>query len=314
MNYYQKNCDGIMHTVKKGDTLYRLSRMYSVSVDDIMDANPDVNVYNLQMGSSVCIPMTLPAVPLMPDHEPVPVALCPGCASRLPEPARAKGRTGSMPEQPQDGQIYGGQPQDGQTDGVQPQDSQTDGVQPSMDGADGQQAPMDETEEMLTSEAFTATQAMKGEMSEDSDQIPTEFVFPGMSLINMENAWNEDEGNENEGNENDGNEGWQVSEDPGDNRTYAPPFDWELQRRTLEGDNSDSGEAAMPDDDGDPSDWVVIQPHRVVRGETINSILETFNMDFETFARINPQIMPIPLMPGDTIFVKGNRPQPRADV
>lgn len=68
-----------------------------------------------------------------------------------------------------------------------------------------------------------------------------------------------------------------------------------------------------PGGPGMPPDWMIIQPHRVVRGETINSILETFNMDFETFARLNPQIMPIPLMPGDTIFVKGNRPQPRTD-
>lgn len=73
MNYYQSGnvrgmtfdgnnrCSGIMHTVRKGDTLYRISRMYGVSLEQVMDANPDVNVYNLPLGSMICVPMAAAA-------------------------------------------------------------------------------------------------------------------------------------------------------------------------------------------------------------------------------------------------------------
>ena len=73
MNYYQSGnvrgmtfdgnnrCPGIMHTVRKGDTLYRISRMYGVSLEQVMDANPDVNVYNLPVGSMICVPMAAAA-------------------------------------------------------------------------------------------------------------------------------------------------------------------------------------------------------------------------------------------------------------
>lgn len=59
MNYYESKCDGIAHVIKKGDTLYRLSRIYGVSVDQIIDANPGTKVYNLAIGDTLCIPMVM---------------------------------------------------------------------------------------------------------------------------------------------------------------------------------------------------------------------------------------------------------------
>ena len=50
-------CSGLIHVVEKGDTLYRLSRYYHVSVSDIMYENPYVNIYNLQVGDELCIPV-----------------------------------------------------------------------------------------------------------------------------------------------------------------------------------------------------------------------------------------------------------------
>ena len=47
MNYYESKCDGIAHVIRKGDTLYRLGRMYGVSVESIMEANPGARVYHL---------------------------------------------------------------------------------------------------------------------------------------------------------------------------------------------------------------------------------------------------------------------------
>ncbi|MCD8133830.1 MAG: LysM domain-containing protein [Clostridiales bacterium] len=51
-------CDGIIHVVQRGDTLYRISRQYHVSISDIMYKNPYANVYNLQAGDEICIPVS----------------------------------------------------------------------------------------------------------------------------------------------------------------------------------------------------------------------------------------------------------------
>lgn len=66
MNYYSDGvyaqagimCRGIVHTIKQGDTLYKLSRIYGVDLECIMDANPDINIYNLQINQKICIPVT----------------------------------------------------------------------------------------------------------------------------------------------------------------------------------------------------------------------------------------------------------------
>ena len=54
---YQKRCNGIIHEVKKGDSLYTISREHNVPLESVMLANPDVDVYNLQVGSKVCVPI-----------------------------------------------------------------------------------------------------------------------------------------------------------------------------------------------------------------------------------------------------------------
>lgn len=51
------SCRGIVHVIEKGDTLYLLARRYHVSVSSIMYANPYVNIYNLQIGDELCIPV-----------------------------------------------------------------------------------------------------------------------------------------------------------------------------------------------------------------------------------------------------------------
>ena len=53
----ERSCAGLIHVVEKGDTLYRLSRQYHVSVSDIMFENPYANIYNLQVGDELCIPV-----------------------------------------------------------------------------------------------------------------------------------------------------------------------------------------------------------------------------------------------------------------
>ncbi len=52
----ENQCNGVIHRVVAGDTLYRLSKMYGVRLIDILKENPYVNVYNLQIGDEICIP------------------------------------------------------------------------------------------------------------------------------------------------------------------------------------------------------------------------------------------------------------------
>ena len=62
-------CAGIIHTVKSGDTLYRISKMHNVALARIMEANPDIDIYNLQIGSQICVPVEGPMMqhPMPPE-------------------------------------------------------------------------------------------------------------------------------------------------------------------------------------------------------------------------------------------------------
>ena len=55
-----RKCNGIVHTIRRGDTLYLLSRYYNVTINEIMRANANVNIYNLQIGDQICIPVRRP--------------------------------------------------------------------------------------------------------------------------------------------------------------------------------------------------------------------------------------------------------------
>lgn len=57
MEQYKNSCHGKVHVIRQGDTLYQLSRQYDVKLFDIMRLNPYVNVYNLQIGDEICIPV-----------------------------------------------------------------------------------------------------------------------------------------------------------------------------------------------------------------------------------------------------------------
>ena len=56
VNFSMNHCHGFLHIVKKGDTLYLLSRRYHVPLWAVLQANPYVNIYNLQVGDEICIP------------------------------------------------------------------------------------------------------------------------------------------------------------------------------------------------------------------------------------------------------------------
>ena len=57
MPYGGMDCSGMLHVVEKGDTLYKIAKKYGVPLSKVMYANPYVNVYNLQVGDEICVPM-----------------------------------------------------------------------------------------------------------------------------------------------------------------------------------------------------------------------------------------------------------------
>ena len=63
------NCSTqITHTIKLGDTLFSLARTYDTTVSKLLELNPGVEVYNLQIGSTliICQPETPPVTPVPP--------------------------------------------------------------------------------------------------------------------------------------------------------------------------------------------------------------------------------------------------------
>lgn len=55
MNY--EYCDGITHTIKQGENLYNLSRYYKIPLAILLRANPYIDVYNLKVGDTICVPV-----------------------------------------------------------------------------------------------------------------------------------------------------------------------------------------------------------------------------------------------------------------
>ena len=52
-------CEGKVHVVKEGDSLYKICKMYDVPLALVMRANPYVDVYNLKVGSEICVPVIM---------------------------------------------------------------------------------------------------------------------------------------------------------------------------------------------------------------------------------------------------------------
>lgn len=50
-------CNGIRYIIRQGDTLYKISRTFQVPLALILRANPINDVYNLQVGDEICIPL-----------------------------------------------------------------------------------------------------------------------------------------------------------------------------------------------------------------------------------------------------------------
>lgn len=56
MYYEEFVCKGKRYQIREGDTLYNISRREEVPLEWLLQANPYINVYNLQVGDWICIP------------------------------------------------------------------------------------------------------------------------------------------------------------------------------------------------------------------------------------------------------------------
>lgn len=56
MYYEEFICKGKKYQIQDGDTLYSISRREEVPLEWILQANPYINIYNLQIGDWICIP------------------------------------------------------------------------------------------------------------------------------------------------------------------------------------------------------------------------------------------------------------------
>lgn len=70
-----KSNDGtIFHTIQSGETLYRLSKIYGITTQEICDANPGLSTANFRVGETIRIPKTAviaQAAPTVQDEEPL---------------------------------------------------------------------------------------------------------------------------------------------------------------------------------------------------------------------------------------------------
>ncbi|MGI5877284.1 MAG: LysM peptidoglycan-binding domain-containing protein, partial [Christensenellales bacterium] len=54
--------EGNYYTIRAGDTLYAIARQFNVSLDDLLEANPGIEPFQLQVGQVICIPVATPPV------------------------------------------------------------------------------------------------------------------------------------------------------------------------------------------------------------------------------------------------------------
>ncbi len=54
--------EGNYYTIKAGDTLYSIARSYNISLDDLIEANPQIDPRRLFVGQVICIPLAVPPV------------------------------------------------------------------------------------------------------------------------------------------------------------------------------------------------------------------------------------------------------------
>lgn len=61
--------EGNYYAILSGDTLYSIAQFFNVSLDDLLEANPAINPYQLLVGQIVCIPLATPPIACLAGTE-----------------------------------------------------------------------------------------------------------------------------------------------------------------------------------------------------------------------------------------------------
>lgn len=73
------------HKIRRGDTLWKIAQMHGTTLNAILTANPNINAENLQIGSTVIVPLPFDVVPTNIDYSSSLIAYCVrGLAARYP--------------------------------------------------------------------------------------------------------------------------------------------------------------------------------------------------------------------------------------
>ncbi|MEL7565536.1 MAG: LysM peptidoglycan-binding domain-containing protein [Dehalobacterium sp.] len=57
----QRPCSGFMYTIRQGDSLYSIAQHYKISLNDLIDANPQITNPNaITVGQTICVPGVMP--------------------------------------------------------------------------------------------------------------------------------------------------------------------------------------------------------------------------------------------------------------
>lgn len=168
----RKYCNGMVHVIKPGDTLYQLSRYYRIPMAMLLRANPYVDVYNLQVGQEICIPMVrshqgMICMPI-PKDEPMPVT------------AVREEETGEMTENVQQREMQSEMQREMERGEMQSQETKESQLSKS-------EKEMESSEESLAS---SATKESSGEM-EKKVYITDGKQSLGEVLMAHETTWEE---------------------------------------------------------------------------------------------------------------------------
>ena len=74
-----------IHKIRRGDTLWKIAQMHGATLQSILTANPNINPENLQIGSSITVPLPFDVVPTTINYSAPLIAYCVrGLSARYP--------------------------------------------------------------------------------------------------------------------------------------------------------------------------------------------------------------------------------------
>ena len=59
----QQKCPSEVYwIIDYGDTFYKISKELNIPMEKLLEANPNIDPYNLQVGSKICVPVYTPII------------------------------------------------------------------------------------------------------------------------------------------------------------------------------------------------------------------------------------------------------------